>query len=92
MATPVDANNRVSNDRTYLEKQTILSMTAPCTVDNFHEETLDDDDFQLMPGIQLGSVRSFSGPHGEIRVTPIVVDFRSLLLSQSGEEIIKGVS
>jgi len=52
-----------------------------------------DDDCQLMPGIQLDNVRSFSGRHGgDIRLTPIIVDFRSLLLSKTGEQIIKGVS
>jgi len=51
------------------------------------------DDFQVMPGIQLDSVRTFRRPHdADIHITPIIVDFRSLLLSKTGEEIIKGVS
>jgi len=50
-------------------------------------------DDQLLPGIQLDAVRSFSGqPEREIRVTPIIVDFRTLLLSKTEVEIVKGVS
>jgi len=60
--------------------------------DNSVKESLADD-CQLMPGIQLDSVRSFCGlPEGDIHVTPIIVDFRSLLLSKTGVEIVKGVS
>jgi len=65
-------------------------MTA---LDNSNIE-IHNDDFQLMPGIQLDSVRSFCGPHdrGHIHLTPVIVDFRSLLMSNTGEEIVKGVS
>jgi len=92
MATAADVKSSVDNDRNYLENQTISSTKTLCAVDTFHKETLDSDDCQLMPGIQLDDVRSFVGQHGDIHVTPIVVDFRSLLLSKSGVEIIKGVS
>jgi len=67
-------------------------MTTVGSNDNSCRETLADD-YQLMPGIQLDSVRLFSGlPEGDIHVTPIIVDFRSILLSTSGTEIVKGVS
>jgi len=81
-----------SDCRTYVGNEMIPPTTSLCADDNFHGETLDDD-CQLMPGIQLDAVRSFTGPHDrDIHVTPIIVDFRSLWLSKSGMEIIKGVS
>ena len=92
MATAVDVKGSENGCRTYVGNQMIPATTTLCTDDNSHRQTLDDD-CQLMPGIQLDGVRSFSGPHDrDIHVTPIVVDFRSLLLSKSGMEIVKGVS
>jgi len=52
-----------------------------------------NDDCQFMPGIQMESARSFSRRCDEdIHVTPIIVDFRSILLSKTRVEIVKGVS
>ena len=79
-------------DNKPVRDETFPVMTTLGTDDNPGRETLADD-YELMPGIQLDSVRSFSGqPEGDIHVTPIVVDFRSLLLSKTGAEIVKGVS
>ena len=62
-------------------------LNAECNTDTV------DDDCQFMPGIQLDRVRSFTGQcGGNIHLTPIIVDFRSLLLSKTGDEIIIGVS
>jgi len=92
MATAADAKNGVNDYKKYVGNQTFAPMTTFDASDNSIKETVGDD-YQFMPGIQLDSVRSFGGHlDGDIRLTPIIVDFRSLLLSKTGEEIIKGVS
>ena len=91
MATAPDAKNGVNDYKKQLGNQTFPSVATFGANDNSSRET-HDDDYQLMPGIQLDSVRTFSGLDRDIHVTPIIVDFRSLLLSKTGEEIIKGVS
>ena len=92
MATAADAKNSMNDHKKHLDNQTFTPTSTLCANENSNRETLDDD-CQLMPGIQLDSVRSFGGrDDGDIHVTPIIVDFRSLLLSKTGQEIIKGVS
>jgi len=92
MATAADAKSAANDYGKHLGNQTIPPMTTLCVDDNSRTETLGDD-YQLMPGIQLDGVHSFSRAHDtDIHVTPIIVDFRSILLSKSGVEIIKGVS
>jgi ribosomal protein S18 acetylase RimI-like enzyme len=56
-----------------------------------------DEDIQLIPGIQFDTVRTFLSRGQEklrrhVSVTPIIVDFRSLLLSKTSTNIVKGVS
>jgi len=92
MATAADAKNSINDQKKHLGNHTFTPMLAYCPNEKSTRETLDDD-CQLLPGIQLDSVRSFGGRHdGDISVTPIIVDFRNLLLSKTGQEIIKGVS
>ena len=89
MATAADVKN---DQKKHLGNHRFTPMLAFSADENSTRETLDDD-CQLLPGIQLDSVRSFGGRlDGYINVTPIIVDFRSLLLSKTGQEIIKGVS
>ena len=55
-----------------------------------------DEENQLMPGIQFDTVRTFRSrcqvKPRHVSVTPIIVDFRSLLLSKTSTNIVKGVS
>jgi len=84
--------NGVSGYNKRLENETFPPMSTLGENEDYVKETLSDD-YQLMPGIQLDSVRSFGcQPEGDIHVTPIIVDFRSLLLSKTEVEIVKGVS
>jgi len=92
MAMAADVKSCVNDYKKHLGNQTFSPTTTLCADDISNRETLDDD-YQLMPGIQLGGVRTFSGQRDtDIHLTPIIVDFRSLLLSKCGVEIIKGVS
>jgi len=82
----------VDDDNRHVGNNTFLSRTTFCANGHSTGERVNDD-YQLMPGIQLDSVRSFNRPQdGDIRVTPIIVDFHNLLQSNTGLEIVKGVS